>query len=482
MSRFIGRQREIELLHGLRNKSTSSLIVVWGRRRIGKSRLIEEFMRQEGVKGLTFTGLPPEQTVTAQDQREEFARQMATQGIPGVSGDDWGDLFWHLGQNVASGDTIILLDEISWMGSKDPTFLGKLKNAWDLYFKNNSRLIMILCGSVSTWIEENLINSTGFFGRFSLYLRLDELPLYRCDEFWGSRKSQLSSYEKFKLLAVTGGVPRYLEEIDPALTSDQNIYRLCFSPEGILVHEFDRIFHDLFSRRGSAYKKLVSGLIGGHLDQESLFTKTGFEKGGTASAYLEDLEKTGFITRDYTWDVKTGKVSKLSQYRLSDNYLRFYLKCIEPNRSKILSGQFQERSLSRIPGWDTIMGLQFENLVINNKRQLHKCLKIDPNDIVSSGPFFQTATKNRRGCQIDYMVQTAFGTLYICEIKFSRSPVGAEAILEMEEKLNRLKTPRNVSFFPVLIHVGGVADAVDDSGRFARIIDFGVLLKEPISD
>lgn len=405
---------------------------------------------------------------------------MATQGIPAVRGDDWGDLFWHLGKYVESGATTILLDEISWMGSKDPVFLGKLKNAWDLMFKKNPKLIMILCGSVSTWIEENIINSTGFFGRFSLYLRLQELPLYRCNEFWGGRENQLSAYEKFKLLAVTGGIPRYLEEIDPSISSDQNIRNLCYRPEGILVHEFDRIFHDLFARRGPVYKKLVTALTGGHLDQGTLLAKAGIEKGGVSSSYLDELEKAGFISREYTWDLKSGKASKLSRYRLRDNYLRFYLKRMEPNREMILSGQLEKKSLAHIPGWDGIMGLQFENLILNNHAQLHECLKIDPNDIVHCGSFFQSATKTRKGCQIDHLIQTAFGPLYLCEVKFSRNPVGMDVIEQVKEKMAQLKTPRHVSFFPILIHVGGVSEPVEDSGFFARIIDFGDFLK-PLS-
>jgi hypothetical protein len=101
------------------------------------------------------------------------------------------------------------------MGSLDPTFLGKLKNAWDLQFSNNSKLILILCGSVSSWIEKNIIKSTGFLGRPSLYLTLEALPLSDCDHFWDGKGHGISIYEKLKILSVTGGVPRYLELINP---------------------------------------------------------------------------------------------------------------------------------------------------------------------------------------------------------------------------------------------------------------------------
>jgi len=106
--------------------------------------------------------------------------------IPLPRSDDWGDLFWHLSQHAQKGKTVLVLDEISWMGSKDPTFVAKLKTAWDLYFKNNPQLVLILCGSISSWIEKNILSSTGFMGRISLDIILEELPLYECNEFWNT--------------------------------------------------------------------------------------------------------------------------------------------------------------------------------------------------------------------------------------------------------------------------------------------------------
>jgi hypothetical protein len=116
---------------------------------------------------------------------------------------------------------IVLFDEISWMGSKDPDFLGKLKNAWDLYFKKNPKLIFILCGSVSSWIDKNILSHTGFLGRISYRLTLEELPLKDCNQFWSSAGGQISAYEKLKVLSITGGVPRYLEEIKPRMSAEK---------------------------------------------------------------------------------------------------------------------------------------------------------------------------------------------------------------------------------------------------------------------
>lgn len=211
---FFGREHELQILNNLLSKRTASLVVIKGRRRVGKSRLAEEFSKR--LTSYVFVGLAPEKKITAQMQRDDFAQQMHRQfDIPEVKTTDWGDLFWHLANHVQTGAVCVLFDEINWMGDLDPTFLAKLKTAWDLYFKKNPQLIMILSGSMSKWIEENILSSTGFHGRLSSEISLDELPLHVCNEFWREQKNTVSAYDKFKILSVTGGIPRYLEEIHP---------------------------------------------------------------------------------------------------------------------------------------------------------------------------------------------------------------------------------------------------------------------------
>ena len=209
---FIGRQPELKALSKLFKKNTASLVVVQGRRRIGKSRLIEEFAKTHTF--FQFSGLPPTKATTFQSQLNEFSRQLSVQtGLPEIYADDWSKLFTLLAEKIKRGRIIVLFDEISWMGSKDSDFLGKLKNAWDVHFKKNHQLIFILCGSVSSWIDKNILSSTGFLGRISYRLTLEELPLKECSQFWLQTKSYISPYEKLKVLSVTGGIPRYLEEM-----------------------------------------------------------------------------------------------------------------------------------------------------------------------------------------------------------------------------------------------------------------------------
>lgn len=467
---FIGRKRELRSLSELFKKKSASLVVMRGRRRIGKSRLAQEFAKNSNH--YVFSGLPPTSGITAHDQREEFARQLQREmKIPLPRADDWGDMFWILAQQVQKEKIVLVLDEISWMGSKDPTFLGKLKTTWDLYFKNNPQLILILCGSISSWIEDNILSSTGFMGRISLDLILEELSLPECNAFWNAEQDRVSSFDKFKVLSVVGGVPRYLEEILPGQSAEANIQRLCFQREGFLFSEFERIFSDLFSTRSSIYKTIVERLAEGPCELSDIYTALGVEKSGVISAYMEDLVTAGFISHDFTWHLKTGLDSKLSHYRLKDNYLRFYLKYINPNKKKV-----ERQGLKLPPQWQSIMGLQFENLILGNRKSVHQILGIDSTDIVNDNPFFQRKTRERPGCQIDYFIQTRFGTCYLCEIKFCNSEIHSEVIDEVKQKIKSLVLPKSISIRPVLIHVNGADDRVKESNFFSSIIDFSDLL------
>lgn len=471
---FVGRKKELLELKGLLNKKSSSLVVIRGRRRIGKSQLAKEFGKDHQF--FQFSGLPPDEKTTAQTERDAFSKQLAMNNLPAMKADDWTDLFSFLARETQKGQVIVLFDEISWMGSKDPHFLGKLKNAWDMQFSENPKLILVLCGSVSAWIEKNILSSTGFMGRISLDLVLGELPLEDCNTLLNALGSKASNYEKFKLLSVTGGVPRYLEEIQPGLSADENIKKLCFNKNGILLREFGDIFHDLFTTKSQYYKKIVELLVEGDLEFNEICKYLQVQKSGFWSQYLDELIKAGFLKRDFTWNLKTGKAARLSRFRLSDNYLRFYLKYLEPNKDKIESGLFDDKAMSSLPGWDSIMSLQFENLALNNYRFIWQKLNINPNDIISHGPYFQRQTVQYPGCQVDYMIKTRYNALIACEIKFSRNEIKPEIIEAMQNKLKAIRLPIGYSFWPVLIHVNGVSESVVDSGYFTHIINFNELL------
>lgn len=469
MPQFIGRISELESLERTYKKATPGLVVIKGRRRIGKSRLVEEFSCRHPKNRLwNFSGLAPHEEMTAQTQRDHFARQLALMlKVPPLTFQDWSDAFEHLSLHIQVGD-IILFDEISWMGLKDPTFISKLKVWWD---KNSIPVLAVFCGSVSTWIEENILKSTAFFGRVNLTITLDPLPIPDSFRLLKEIGFQGSSYDIYKLLSVLGGVPWYLEQVNPNMMANDIIRQLCFEKEGLLVLEFDRIFHDLFNGKGGNYKKILLSLKEGMQPLAAIRKDIDFAHSGTLSQLMEHLITAGFVKKQTLWSFKTTKPLKQSLYRICDPYMRFYLKMIEPHRHKIDINAFKDMSLSQLPGFEAHMGLQLEYLLLQNRPLLLKAMRVSSSDVICDGPYRQSKTTRRRGCQIDYLVQTLTNTLFICEFKFKRRELGLSIFETIQEKINALKIPRGFSAVPVLFHLGGVTSSVETEGYFYRIID-----------
>lgn len=471
---FIGRKPELKTLSDLKAKKSDSMVVITGRRRIGKSRLAEEFGKNYTF--LSFPGVPPTSETDSNLQRKIFALQLQKYFNVPLRYDNWYELLVFLAEQTISQNIVILFDEISWMGDKDPEFLGILKTVWDQYFKKNDRLVLILCGSVSYWISKNILSSTGFVGRISLNIHLKELSLKESTEFWNSPNKCAPSYEILKVLACIGGIPKYLEEINPNQSAEENIKRLCFNENGFLYREFDQIVSDLFTSRALIYKRIVESLVSAAQERKAIAKATGLPENGILTEYLEDLIQAGFIKRDFSWNISSQTKSSISKYRLSDNYIRFYLRYVDSAKDNIKNGMFDEIHLSNLNGYYSIMGLQIENLVLNNRKLILEALGIKPEIVVNDGGYFQRKTEKLPGCQIDYLIQTKLNELYVGEIKFSKDILKPSVIDEMKLKIQSFKTPKNYSIRPFLIHVNGVSEFVEETGYFMKIIDLSKLL------
>ncbi|MBM3198336.1 MAG: ATPase, partial [Chlamydiae bacterium] len=217
---------------------------------------------------------------------------------------------------------------------------------------------------------------------------------------------------------------------------------------------------------------LLEAIDSGSCSQKELAEFLERKPGGDIVEYLEELVEAGFVQKYRQWNLSDPSKGELFRYRICDNYCRFYLKYIAPRKHQIKEGTLRDLP----PGWPSVMGFQFESLVVNHHIELCQVLKIPLHEIISSGPYFQTKTKQREGCQIDCLIQSKFDTLYLCEIKFSKRELGVEVIAEVKEKIRRLSRPPGLSIRPVLVHVNGVTDELLAAEYFAHIVDFAELL------
>ncbi|MBP5226182.1 MAG: AAA family ATPase [Kiritimatiellae bacterium] len=476
---FIGREEQLEQLKSLWRKPVASLVTCRGRRRIGKSTLIEEFARRNRVRFIKLEGVEPQSGVNNETQLRAFAQQLAEQtGCDESCPENWFKAFARLAAVVNPREkTVLLIDEISWMGKYDVTFPGELKYAWDNRFSKKPKLIMVLCGSVSSWIDKKILKSKGFVGRPSMNLLIPELSLRESAAFWRRGGCKPSSTDMIDVLSVVGGVPKYLENIDPALSADENVKRLCFTPGALLVSEFDEIFNDALDANLGLKKRILMSLGDGQKSPTEVAERLGLDNNGHLSGYLEELETAGFVAKDTGLNPRTGKRSNVVRYRIADNYTRFYLKYIEPNRELISRSTFSFASLAQLPGWATLLGLQFESLVYGNLREIMQRIGLEHTLVLSAAPYIQHPTARSAGCQIDLLIQTK-RMQYVVEIK-RRESIGEWVVTEVEEKLAKFKTSRMVSVVPILVYDGKLSKRVAADGFFGRTISAREMLGLP---
>ena len=474
---FLGREKELDSLRLLLRKPTASLVACRGRRRIGKSTLFREFARRNRTEFIVIEGLGPRKGQTDFDQLRNFGDRLCTQTHGArVVPDSWPEAFRLLGERLDDRrKTVVLLDEISWMGRHCPDFPGFLKNGWDEELKHHDNLILVVCGSVSAWIQDNLLESATFGGRFSRNIVLRELPLDLCVKFWRGREKRIDEHEIADVLSVTGGVPRYLEEIDPALSADENIRRMCFSEDGPLFKDFGSIFSEVFGSTTLVKADILRRLAEGPATCSQLADRLGVGRGGSLSRNLDELAEAGFVARDDNINPATGRKAREARYRVSDNYARFYLKYIEPREEEIRGGRFGFGTLAELRGWDADKGFQFENMVVNHAMSLVPLLGLGGATVRSAAPFFiKGGRESPVGVQIDLLIQTDRSE-WIVEVK-RRHHIGREIEKEIADKVSAFPRRRGMSIRTALVHSGELDPAVTRSGAFDAIIPFSRLL------
>ena len=456
-------------------KRTGSLVTCRGRRRIGKSTLIEKFAEKSDAFFIKIEGLRPKAGYSRETELAAFAEQLSV--LTGADDDpptSWLKAFIRLDREIRDDRrTVVLLDEVSWLAYDDDTFSDMLKIAWDNHWSKHDRLIVVVCGSVSGWIKEHFIDNGAFFGRRSLDLVVKELPLDQCSRFWGDRAARVNMREIIDVLAVTGGVPRYLNEINPGMSAADNIRNIAFRPKSVLREDFDEMFSDVITRLPTLAGKVIRSLVGPSLSVTEIAAGLNMDKGGRLSEALGQLEEAGLVASDIGRNPQTGVDVRERRYRLKDNYARFYLKYIEPMKSVIDAGSYSFVSVDGLPGWDSIIGLQFENMVVNNCAEIIARLHLG-NTLVESAAPFRRVGGSRGGVQIDMLIQTHHCN-YVVEIKRQRE-IGREVAEEVAEKIRRLGTPRGKSVRPVLVYDGCIAPIVETEGFFDALIPFRSLL------
>ena len=271
-----------------------------------------------------------------------------------------------------------------------------------------------------------------------------------------------------------GCLPRYLEEVDPGMSADDNIRRMAFSVKSTLRMDFDDMFADVVTRQPMLAGRVLLALKGAPLSVSEIAVALEMERGGKLSSALMQLEEAGLVAVDAGKNPETGDDVRERRYRICDNYTKFYLNHIEPQKKMIDDGSYAFLSLTGLPNWEIDMGYVFENLVVNNYRELFRPMHIGNALVESAAPFRRVKSGTCPGVQIDLMLQTRCA-VYLVEIK-RRHNIGREVEDEVKKKETKISIADGKSLRRVLVYDGKLAPIVETDGFFDSIIPFARLL------
>lgn len=462
--RFVGRKSELGILGSFLSKPEPGIAVIYGRRRIGKSLLIQKAL--EGQRALTFEGL---ENRPRKEQIDAFLFQLARQANPRAADatGSWREALYRLNPILQRSPACIVLDEFQWLANYRREIVSDLKLVWEQYLSKIPGVKLILCGSIASFMTSKVVRSSALYGRTDLEMHLKGFHLGEaCDLLHGKGLDEV-----VEAFLYFGGVPKYLDLIRDHPSVRMAVDELAFREGGYFLEEYDRVFTSHFGRNPD-FRKIVSALAArpGGLFRKQLVELAGVEAGGGLSEHLADLEAAGFITSVTPFD--KGESSRLIRYHLSDPYLRFYFAFIKPNLRKIHTGAPRDifAGLSQTGRFHAWRGKAFEHLCIAHARRIVEILGFSGIDF-SFGPYFRAPSRDKSGIQIDLLFDRADNVITLCEMKCSVSPIGKSVVEEVERKAELLhrEFPSKTIQRVLVVHGEPSRDLVR-AGYFYRII------------
>lgn len=423
---IVGRKKEIGVLDTILSSKQAEFVVVYGRRRVGKTYLVQQYFSQKGLY-LECTGL---KDGTLTDQLANFTKSFSTAFYPGLllqQPKNWREAFELLTTEIKKGaknkKIIVFLDELPWLASPKSELLQNLDYFWNTQWNQIQNFKLIVCGSAASWILNNLINAKGgLYNRITRSILLEPFSLSETKEFLIRKKIKLAEKDILDLYMVMGGIPYYLNHLETSKSLSQNINDLCFKKDGLLYNEFPRLFRSLFES-AELNLKIVKAIAKKRygVSFSELVLQTGKKAGGRFQERLNELEATGFIQRFLPY----GRKKRDHHYRVIDSYTLFYLKWIEElvDGKSIPRGADYWARLSKSPSWLSWAGHTFENVCYSHIDKIISALGLGGiGCLVSHWKYKAIPGENESGAEIDLLLDRDDGAITLCEIKYTTSP------------------------------------------------------------
>ena len=468
---LVGRKKEQLALNQIVLSKESEFVVVYGRRRVGKTFLVNKYFKDEYAFKLT--GL------AQKSKREQLANFTVALNRYGngqkiKTPRNWYEAFDKLrdlldGKKV-KGKRVVFIDELPWMDSRGSNLVSAIEHFWNDWASTQSDIIFIICGSATSWITKKILkNKGGLHNRVTQKLYLRPFTLAECKEYIVSRGVTMADKEIAECYMIMGGIPFYLKNLRRGASLSQNVDEMFFAEKGRLSDEFDALYASLFDKSDN-YIKVVEALSKKNkgLTRDEILKSTHLTNNGHFSQILEDLVNCDFIRRYRGY----GNNERMSIYQLIDPFTLFYYKFIKgnaPTNKPFWQYQIGTRR------HDTWAGLAFEKLCLNHHLQIEKALGIS--GIATKVFSWITQSKEAEKAQIDLIIKREDRVVNVCEMKFyddfyTMKKKDADDI-ERRIRVFRNEEKIKVAIHPVLVTTYGLIN-----NQYGHIFQNVVLLED----
>lgn len=460
---IIGRKSEIKLLESALCADQSDFIAVYGRRRVGKTFLIREAFQNKFA--FYHTGIAG---ACRQEQLARFAASMRKSGLQiDKVPKTWFDAFDALESALTSlgeGKKTIFIDELPWMDTQKSNFVSALEAFWNGWASARSDILLVVCGSATSWITNKIINNRGgLHNRLTHRIRLEPFTLCECEEYLRSRGIVATRMQILEYYMAMGGVPYYWSFIDKARSPAQNLDALFFAANGELRDEYDHLYASLF-KKPQRHLAIVTalGMKKVCMTRDELLAATKLTDNGAFSVALAELVACGFL-RQFRMP---GKKKRDLVYQLIDNYTLFHYRFLA-NLDDDESGSWEaQQNESRVRVW---RGLSFERVCLQHLAQIKAALGI-------SGVRTKAYAWRSPDAQIDLLIERADDAVNVCEMKYATSEYVLDReehdrIINRRESYSRRECPKGAVYLTLITPKGLVCNALGNDLQSVVTLD-----------
>lgn len=420
---LIGRQEEIRRFEEYFSSERSEFIAVYGRRRVGKTFLIRQIIKDRAA--FVVSGMD---NVSNEKQLVNFDSALRHYSHDSPDSDDWLSAFAHLENYLSRLKTkvkIVFIDELPWMDGSNSGFISALEHFWNSWASWRDDIKLIVCGSATSWMLDNVINNHGgLHNRVTHQIVMQPFKLSECQEFFRVYGFPYGYREIMESYMVFGGIPYYMSLMDKQLSVAQNIDRLIFSPSGELRNEMFNLFRSLFLH-SEDYESVIAAISSKRrgLTRSEIVDITKLNNNSRLTKILRELEECCFI-RSYA---NLNRKSRLETYQLVDPFVYFNFSIVEKKKNNDPSFWTHTTMTPLYYNWS---GLAFEILCVNHLPEILYALGISG---LSCGAFtWRTPPGEEPGAQVDLVIERGDNTINLCEMKFGLGPYVITADYEQE--------------------------------------------------